>query len=72
MGFTMPEGTEELNHKCLNKGCVNPDHLEPLSRNEHKRFHLDLNRQPQSLYSGSSETGEVRQPEHEHARLSVD
>jgi hypothetical protein len=28
-----------LHHKCEQKSCVNPDHLEPLSRSEHMREH---------------------------------
>lgn len=27
----------ELDHLCLNKGCVNPDHLEPVTRSENCR-----------------------------------
>jgi HNH endonuclease len=30
----LPPG-KELHHTCNNKDCVNPDHLEPLTRKEH-------------------------------------
>lgn len=29
----------QLHHKCRNKLCMNPDHLEPLTHLEHKKFH---------------------------------
>jgi len=29
----------ELHHTCVNKGCVNPDHLEELTRLEHVEAH---------------------------------
>jgi HNH endonuclease len=35
----IPEG-HELHHVCGNTLCVNPDHLRPMMRLEHKRLHL--------------------------------
>lgn len=32
----VPEGLD-LDHKCKNRGCVNPEHLEPVSRAENVR-----------------------------------
>lgn len=29
-----------LHHTCENKGCCNPDHIEPLSRAAHMRLHM--------------------------------
>ena len=34
----IPEGAD-LHHRCENKICVNPDHLEPLTRSEHMKRH---------------------------------
>jgi HNH endonuclease len=34
----VPEGSH-LHHACQNKGCVNIDHLIPLTRTEHAREH---------------------------------
>jgi hypothetical protein len=31
----IPEGTE-LHHLCANRRCVNPDHLQPLTRKQHR------------------------------------
>jgi hypothetical protein len=32
----VPEGLQ-LDHLCRNRGCVNPDHLEPVTASENKR-----------------------------------
>jgi hypothetical protein len=29
-----------VHHKCLNRTCVKPEHLELLSRSEHSKFHV--------------------------------
>lgn len=34
----IPEGLE-LHHDCCQQSCLNPEHLRPLSRAEHARFH---------------------------------
>lgn len=34
----VPEG-KDLNHTCEEPPCINPDHLEPLTRAEHMRLH---------------------------------
>lgn len=35
----LPPGTN-MHHKCENPPCVNPDHLQPLSRGEHTSYHV--------------------------------
>lgn len=39
----VPKG-RELHHTCENKGCVNADHLEPLTRVEHQARHKEMAR----------------------------
>lgn len=38
-GGTIPDGTE-IHHRCGNRLCVNPDHLEALPIGEHRRMHI--------------------------------
>lgn len=44
----IPEGND-LHHLCGNRKCVNPDHLEPLSRTEHIREHQACDEREQSV-----------------------
>src|SRR3954468_21995491 len=51
----VPEGLQ-LDHTCLNKACVNPDHLEPVTNRENKlRWARTLTKCPQGHpYSGDN------------------
>ena len=40
MANDAPQPGKELHHICKNKACVNLDHLEEVTRREHKRKHL--------------------------------
>lgn len=33
---------EVLHHLCFQEACVNPEHLEPMTRSEHMRLHALL------------------------------
>lgn len=37
----IPDGYH-LHHLCENKGCVNPDHLQPMSPGAHRKLHHEL------------------------------
>lgn len=39
-GIHKPAGDYVAHHLCENPGCVNPDHLEWMTRGAHKRLHL--------------------------------
>jgi hypothetical protein len=39
-----------LHHRCENRGCVNPDHLELKTRGEHVTLHFKGKPQPKKLY----------------------
>lgn len=39
----IPEGLE-LDHKCRNTLCINPDHLEPVTHTENMRRRIDINK----------------------------
>lgn len=43
----IPQGLE-LDHLCRNKKCVNPDHLEPVTRAENMRRHAPFDPRKQS------------------------
>ncbi len=32
---------KEVHHKCHNRACVNPEHLEELSAKRHRRYHSE-------------------------------
>lgn len=34
-----PLGDRQIHHKCHNRLCVNPDHLEPITRERHAQLH---------------------------------
>jgi hypothetical protein len=38
-GIRAPEGDYVAHHVCGNRGCVNPDHLEWMTRTEHTKHH---------------------------------
>jgi hypothetical protein len=33
---------KDVHHKCFNSYCVNPEHLEQVTRNEHVRVHVEV------------------------------
>lgn len=41
----VPDGYE-LHHRCRNRGCVNPDHMEIIDSTNHKRMHAKEHRDP--------------------------
>lgn len=41
-----------LHHVCFNKRCVNPDHLEELTRAEHKRVHPYVTPRSEACFRG--------------------
>lgn len=41
LGHPLPDGSE-VHHRCERKLCVNPLHLEAVSRSEHRDRHADL------------------------------
>lgn len=62
----IPKGTE-LHHTCENKACVNPQHLLPVTRAEHRRLSptckltIEQARQIRSLYPAQTQTAIAKQ-----------
>lgn len=51
----IPEGLE-LHHQCRNRGCVNPDHLEPATRQENLAHYMAV-----AVRDGAGRFAEVRE-----------
>jgi HNH endonuclease len=60
-GYVLPSDAD-LHHVCRVRQCVNPDHLEPLTRSDHLRLEWDRRRGRRPYYEGLFDEDEAGAP----------